>query len=310
MTNMHTGRVLIQHRARTPVARRPWRAAVLSLFAPGLGHVYAGNPVRGLAVWALSFGASVLGMAAALTLPGRWQVVGLVILIVLTPFLVALDAARTARRANPYLLRAFNRWYAYLGLLLLSTLVWQPLVLKQITAHVGNAARTTRDTMKPTLLEGERILSVPLRGPIQAGDIVIYRAVSGKFVHRVVALPGDTVAMHDGQLVLNGRAHPEPYARREPADPTHPDFAWQERYLLPRVARGSYRPTVYNWGPLVVPEDEYFLMGDNRSNAMDSRYRGFVVREDLVARPTIIYFSLDVKSGAIRWTRIGRAADR
>lgn len=88
--------------------------------------------------------------------------------------------------------------------------------------------------------------------------------------------------------------------------------AWQLGYLLPEVDRDAYRPSRDNWGPIVVPAGQYFVMGDNRDNSYDSRYWGFVDRRVIRGRPLFVYYSFDHESWralpfltAIRWGRIG-----
>ncbi|MEX0936080.1 MAG: signal peptidase I, partial [Gemmatimonadota bacterium] len=73
-----------------------------------------------------------------------------------------------------------------------------------------------------------------------------------------------------------------------------------------------YRPTRDNWGPLIVPEHRYFVLGDNRDNSEDSRYWGFVRREAIEGRPWFVYYSTEPRrTGAlsvlrdVRWGRIG-----
>lgn len=147
-------------------------------------------------------------------------------------------------------------------------------------------------------------------------DIVVFDSPEEpgvNVVKRVVGMPGDTLAMVDNVLYLNGVAVEEPYAIRGPSgdDPEDPRMrAWQVRYLVRRDAR-SYRPTLKNWGPLVVPPDSFFVMGDNRDNSYDSRYWGFLGRDRVDGRPLFIYFSYD-KNGllplpfvtSVRWGRI------
>jgi len=87
-------------------------------------------------------------------------------------------------------------------------------------------------------------------------------------------------------------------------------MGWQRRYLVEQKAQG-YRPTLKNWGPIVVPQDSFLAMGDNRDASYDSRYWGFLGRDRIRGRAVIVYFSYD-KNGilplpiitAIRWRRL------
>jgi signal peptidase I len=68
----------------------------------------------------------------------------------------------------------------------------------------------------------------------------------------------------------------------------------------------SYRPTTHNWGPIVVPRDSFWVMGDNRDDSRDSRFWGFLPRSHLEGRPIILYFSVATDPFRVRWNRIFR----
>jgi signal peptidase I len=288
--------------------RHPWVAAALSFLMEGLGHLYAGRPRRGIAVWIVARVGGVLVLAVAMRLPPRLQlpVLGLAVVIII---LVAWDAIQVARRQDrTYQLRPYNRWYVYVGLLALSAFVLHPMLVTPIRQTVGTAYRLPSTSMEPTLLRGDYLLTVPLRGAVRRGQLVVYRVAQHSFMKRVVGLPGDTLAMRDGQLIVNGHALSEPYAVRADHDPLDPEFSWQQAYV-PGSDTTVYRPSLRSWGPLVLPPQRYFILGDNRGESYDSRYTGFVARSALVGRPTVVYFSRDPATGIVRWRRIGKPAD-
>jgi signal peptidase I len=148
------------------------------------------------------------------------------------------------------------------------------------------------------------------------GHIVVFRGHHEPIdlVKRLVGVPGDTLAMRGGQLIVNGVPQHEPYVvRTDPGtDAYHPSMDWQVRYLAnPEDARG-YRPTRDNWGPIVVPPDSYFVMGDNRDQSLDSRYWGFVPMDAIKGKAVMLYFSWDRNAtspipllGHVRWGRVG-----
>lgn len=134
-----------------------------------------------------------------------------------------------------------------------------------------------------------------------------------KLVKRLIGLPGDTLRMRDRTLYINGVAQDEPYVKHsDVADETHPWMAWQKDYLAPGVDRSAYVPTRDTWGPLVIPQDRYMMLGDNRETSLDSRYWGLLEGWRLEGRAVFIYFSYNKESyrpfpwlREIRWGRIG-----
>ena len=146
-------------------------------------------------------------------------------------------------------------------------------------------------------------------------DIVIFDSPEEpgiNVVKRVVGLPGDTLRMVDNVLYVDGRNLTEPHAVTSGSayDPEDPRMLWQSEHLAKQSPR-SYRPSLKNWGPLVIPADSFFVMGDNRDNSYDSRYWGFLGRDRIAGRPLFIYYSFDKKGlmplpflTNIRWNRI------
>ncbi len=190
------------------------------------------------------------------------------------------------------------------------------------------------------LFDGRIMESQPERG-----DVVIFKhPVDGsEYIKRAIALPGDTVEMRDGQLVLNGTAVPKqriddfiiPVTSNTDCawgamQETAPDGGQQCRYArfretLPSGA--SYDVLDFgetpadNYGPIIVPEGRMFVMGDNRDNSQDSRFPaaaghgvGLVPQDNLVGRATVLMWSTDGSAqwllpwtwfSAARWGRIG-----
>lgn len=161
----------------------------------------------------------------------------------------------------------------------------------------------------------------PIREP-ERGDLVIFRSVEDErltVVKRIIGVPGDTLAMVDNVLQVSGVPRDEPYALHVDslADPEDPKMrAWQVRYLTADRDPTEYRPTLKNWGPIVVPPDSFFVMGDNRDHSYDSRYWGFLGRRRIRGRPLIVYYSYD-KNGvlplpfitSVRWRRLFATPD-
>jgi signal peptidase I len=116
-------------------------------------------------------------------------------------------------------------------------------------------------------------------------------------VKRLIGMPGDTLYMRNGLLHLNGLPQKQGFgAENNPkGDPNSVDplFDWQHKAEIKNSRFGPppAQPTHDNWGPLVVPADHYFMMGDNRYCSKDSRYWGVVPKANVRGRPLFVYYS-------------------
>ena len=153
-------------------------------------------------------------------------------------------------------------------------------------------------SMKPTLLVGDHILvnkflygiKLPFTDKIlislgepERGDVVVFKFpldTRKDYIKRVIGLPGDRVELVDKQLLINGRPTEDPHAS----------------YSM----SGSMRM----YGPVTVPADHLFVMGDNRDESSDSRVWGFVPRPYLKGKAFLIYWSWDRKNYGVRWNRL------
>ena len=135
-----------------------------------------------------------------------------------------------------------------------------------------------------------------------------------KLIKRLIGMPGDTLEMRSRVLHLNGEPLEEPYVvHTDAADETWPWMEWQREHLLDGVDPRTYTPTRDSWGPLVIPEAHYFMLGDNREESLDSRYWGLLEAWRLEGRALFTYYSYNKGSyrpfpaiREVRWSRIGR----
>jgi signal peptidase I len=180
-----------------------------------------------------------------------------------------------------------------------------------ILTFIVQPFRIPSESMERTLLVGDFLLVnkaayapsgkwawlLPYR-EIRRGDIVVFHFPPNPLLHvvkRVIGLPGDRIHLENAQVWVNDVEIEEPYVVFEPAyaDDFRDNFPTQ-LYTDPGVSPQWWmemRRDVRS-GDLVVPDGEYFVMGDNRNFSDDSRYWGFVTQDHIVGRPLVIYFSL------------------
>jgi signal peptidase I len=190
----------------------------------------------------------------------------------------------------------------------------------------------TSGSMEETLLVGDMLLvnrlaigsrvpgtqiHIPGYSSPRRGDVLVFdppHEPDLMLIKRLVGLPGDTIEMHDRVLYVNGERKDEPYVvHSNVGDEVHPWMQWQRDFLPAGADPRTYAPTRDNWGPLVIPEDRYFMLGDNREKSLDSRYWGFLEGWRLEGRAVFTYYSYNKDSyrpfpalREVRWNRIGR----
>ena len=145
------------------------------------------------------------------------------------------------------------------------------LVFGFVRPFVVEAFRIPSESMVPTLEVGDRVLTnkfiYRFEDP-ERGDVVVFRSVEGggeDLIKRVVGVPGDEISVRNGTLFVNGEAQKEPYVNRDV-------------------------PDINTYGPMRVPEDSVFCMGDNRANSRDSRFFGPVPYENIEGEAFVTFW--------------------
>lgn len=149
---------------------------------------------------------------------------------------------------------------------------------------VAEARYIPTGSMEPTLQINDRLMIEKISyrlNPPQQGDIVVFRPTEGllqvapdqhnaAFIKRVIGVPGDTVQVMNGQVLVNGIAIEEDYIKAAPD---------------------------YQWGPNIVPEASYLVLGDNRNNSLDSHIWGYVPQDNIIGRAAIRIWPIDRMGG-------------
>jgi len=209
-------------------------------------------------------------------------------------------------------------------------LVIRTFLVQAFTIPSGSMENTLRIgdyLMANNAIFGARVPLTDLRIPAfrepQHGDVVVFRPAYNDpiidVVKRVIGEPGDTIRMVDRVVYRNGERLNEPYVEPvyrpdEPLPRFGPaGYGWHLEALPEGVDPEGYQPTRDSWGPLVVPEEHFLLLGDNRDESLDSRYMGFIPRDVIKGKAMFIYFSVDKELDrpfpqfltAARWGRVG-----
>ena len=180
-----------------------------------------------------------------------------------------------------------------------------------VRTFIVQAFKIPSSSMEPTLLVGDYLLVnkflYGLRIPFtdkkilsfkkpQRGDIIVFifpKDRSKDFIKRVIGQEGEKVSIVQNKIYINDQLVEDPWGRFSDKN------AWS-RYL----------PSMESFGPVVVPKDSLFVLGDNRDNSQDSRFWGFVHLDEVKGKAFIIYFSLDWYAkqvlDKIRWVRLGK----
>lgn len=167
-----------------------------------------------------------------------------------------------------------------------------------IRTYIFQAYKMPSGSMKPTLLVGDHILAdkFPLNlDKIERGDIIVFVYPPDPrkdFVKRVVGLPGETIEIRDRELYIDGNLLEENYV-------LHID-----NHIFPADVNSRD-----NFGPIRVPENSLFVLGDNREASYDSRFWGFVELTKVKGKVTKIYWSWDKENSQVRWDRIGKTVN-
>ena len=273
--------------------RRPWIAALLTLLSRGLGHLYAGNPKRGLILFGIELLLIVSLMSVVVIIPNIITMLFVVVSGLAFLIYCIIDATSFARKnSENYELAKFNRWFVYVGYYVVLSLFVSTLVSFIIKTNLTEAFKIPSGAMIPTVLIGDHILAnkfIYKTAEPKRGDIIIFpypKDPSRNFIKRLIATEGVVVEIRAKRLYLNGNQQTEPYIINSDNE-------------IRTDVRDSF-------GPITVPPGMLFFMGDNRDQSYDSRFYGFVQRKTIKGKAIILYWSWDRVNYQVRWDRIGK----
>ena len=185
------------------------------------------------------------------------------------------------------------------------------LLLLFLTTTLVQAYVIPTGSMEDTLLIGDHLLVDKLAfapagpvskyllpySPVKRGDIIVFRYpvdISMTFVKRAIGIPGDHIRVVNKEVYRNGSKLVEPYKvnKTDYIDTYRDNFPGEPNAFVDQRAIDMLQNHTVN-GEVVVPPDTVFAMGDNRDSSLDSRYWGFVPRENIIGKPLVIFWSYD-----------------
>jgi signal peptidase I len=267
-----------------------WGRVAASALVPGLSPALAGRAAA--LAWALAGAAALVGGAAASA--GPWGCTcGLVAGAALYAVLgVASGLSSRARRSSGLFRAALTAM----------VLAAPPCSVAAVRGAILDFFHVGTASMAPTIEPGDLILVSRLSTELRRGDLAVFRGDGGRlYVKRVVALPGDRVALDHGELLVDGARAPLRHAAAEERGARYYTQSGERPHWVLLSAPWGLRPSLPE---RVVPRGHVFVLGDNRDRSLDSRRLGAVPLSEVVGRP----FALGPShggDGTWRWGRLG-----
>jgi signal peptidase I len=294
-------------------ARKPWVASALSLVCTGLGQIYCGEVRRGLIMFCSSL---MFGPLIVLTAVYADRTPMLVAFFVVLAMLIAVviwsvrDARAIARRLahQDFQLKEVNHPAVY-GMMVATSLPYVLGLAFFLRTTVIEAFVIPSASMAPTFLPGDRILVTKMglsTTTFHRGDVVVFRNPVNRqqiFVKRIIGLPGETVEIKNGTVIIDGKPlekTPAPPAEDNEGKPLYDGATFLERTGdIQHCVQVDKPDEPIKYPPVKVAEDAYFVLGDHRDNSNDSRGIGSVPHGLMVGTVRCIYFP------ALSWRRFG-----
>lgn len=276
--------------------RNPLLVFFLAFLFPGFGQVYNGQIKKGIIFLLITFTIpSILGF----TRIGIFFLGYFSVIIIDSSFrlYIIYDAVKNAKKLKNYELKSYNTWYYYLIILVgIITITW----FYDYNSAVGvKSYKIPTTSNEPTLLVGDKVV-----GDLRAftstkpnyGDLVIFQKKDSlnPWVYRIVALPNDKLEIKNNFLIINGKQCKTRFIKETKSDELAVNEYEEE---LPNghkhkiyTFKKPFNDNVNVMNKIIIPANSYYLIGDNRDNAMDSRYIGTIKREEIIAKVVFGYW--------------------
>jgi len=259
--------------------RKPIVAAILSSLAPGLGQLYNGQIIKGI-ICLLSL---ILLPIIMFRIGLHYSFNGLAIILLIFMFFLLFiigEAFFAAAKKKEFILKPYNKWYIYLLIIfLINSIVLIPTNFLTNKVFGFSSFKLPTGSMKPTLCIGDYLvadLKYFKKNELQRGDLVVLQSPADPaniFIKRIIALEGEKIEIKSKQVYIDDIPLPEGYK-------VHLD--------------NKVYPGRDNLGPVIVPSDHCFVLGDNRDKSRDSRHWDSLPIKNIRGKPLYIYWARDI----------------
>lgn len=276
--------------------RNPVLAFFLALFFPGAGHVYNGQLKKGVLFLLISL---ILPVILGFTRIGIYFTGFFLILIIDFSFriYVIYDAVKNAKRLKIFSTKPYNTWYYYLlTIIVISAVFW----FYNYNSIVGvQSYKIPTTSNQPTIQLGDKVvadLKAFNNSKPNYGDIVIFQKKDSlnPWIYRVVGLPNDRLEIQNNFLTINGKKCKTQFIKETTSDDFYVNEYEEE---LPNghkhkfyTFKNPFEDSKNVVSEIIIPANSYYLIGDNRDNAMDSRYIGTITKEEIIGKVMFSYW--------------------
>ena len=295
---------------KNTTSRNPLMAAIMSLILPGFGQLYNGHVNRGLLIFIAFCLCSVplvlwvaLSLPTALTLP----LVAFTVIVSLGLWLYGvIDAYRSAKKLRNYTLQNWQMPAMYLTIFLVAAFLIIPAATNYVRDKQVESFHIPSRSMEPSVLQGDILFTdksyncIRCRGSVKRGDIGVFVYPNNRtlyYLKRVIGLPGETIHIENRQVFINGESLSKAV-----------DKVGDKYISVEKSGELEYQvqwsvDDITTMEPMIVPQGEVFVLGDNRSASNDSRKFGTVPVRDVVGQASQVWFSKSAEG--LRWDRFG-----
>jgi signal peptidase I len=271
--------------------RSPIIAASLSILTPGLGHIYNGQIKKGAII--IFLGYSIAGLLLILGLFHDFS--GLIFSVLLGLFyhiFFAVNAAYTALKIKEFQPNRFNNVYFYILVAVLH--LFFSMSARRMTAYyILRPFNISTGSMEPTIRPGDYVmvdLRIYQKTLPQPGHIIIFKSNvedDMPWIKRCIASEGKTVEIRDKILFVDGTVYPDSQNTKHITKFILPK-GYNEINISPPNAGNRD-----NYGPVIVPDNHFFVLGDNRDHTLDSRYVGFIDKKRIFGKVLYLLWAND-----------------